>query len=74
LDSCHTLINYAPAVRLIPIHLFSVVIPFELSQRGHIFLRARVNNSEPLWFILDSGSGDTVLNRWHELTILKETV
>jgi len=39
-----------------------VVIPFELSERGHIFLRVRVNNSEPLWFILDSGSGDTVLN------------
>src|ERR1041385_3080662 len=40
-----------------------VVIPFELSERGHIFLRARVNNSEPLWFILDSGSGDTVLDK-----------
>ena len=39
------------------------VIPFELSERGHIFLRARVNNSEPLWFILDSGSGDTILNK-----------
>jgi len=39
-----------------------VVIPFELSERGHIFLRVRVNNSEPLWFVLDSGSGDTVLN------------
>jgi hypothetical protein len=39
-----------------------IVIPFELSERGHIFLHVRVNNSEPLWFILDSGSGDTVLN------------
>ena len=39
-----------------------VVIPFELSERGHIFLHARVNDSAPLWFILDSGSGDTVLN------------
>jgi Aspartyl protease len=39
-----------------------VVIPFELSDRGHIFLRVRVNNSEPLCFILDSGSGDTVLS------------
>jgi hypothetical protein len=40
----------------------ATVILFELSDRGHIFLRVRVNNSEPLWFILDSGSGDTVLN------------
>jgi aspartyl protease len=39
-----------------------VVIPLELSERGHIFLRVRVNNSDPLWFIMDSGSGDTVLN------------
>jgi Aspartyl protease len=39
-----------------------VVIPFELSERGHIFLHVRVNSSEPLWFVLDSGSGDTVLN------------
>jgi hypothetical protein len=41
----------------------ATVVPFELSERGHIFLRARVNHSEPLWFILDIGSGDTVLNQ-----------
>lgn len=39
------------------------VVPIELSERGHVFLQARVNNSEPLWFVLDSGSGDTVLNQ-----------
>ena len=30
-------------------------IPFELSRNG-IFLRARVNGSDPLWFTVDSGS------------------
>lgn len=39
------------------------VVPIELSERGHIFLQVRVNNSEPLWVVLDSGSGDTVLNQ-----------
>ena len=39
------------------------VISIQLSERGHIFVPLRVNNSEPLWFILDSGSSDTVLNK-----------
>ena len=39
------------------------VIPIQLSERGHIFVPIRVNNSEPLWFVLDSGSSDTVLNK-----------
>ena len=30
-------------------------IPFEMSDDGHIFLRVRANNSEPLLFGLDSG-------------------
>jgi hypothetical protein len=30
-------------------------IPFEVSNDGHIFLRVRVNSSEPLLFGLDSG-------------------
>jgi hypothetical protein len=30
-------------------------IPFEMSDGGHIFLRVRANNSEPLLFGLDSG-------------------
>ena len=30
-------------------------IPFEISDSGHIFLRVRVNNSEPLLFGLDNG-------------------
>ncbi|MBC7909468.1 MAG: aspartyl protease family protein [Pyrinomonadaceae bacterium] len=38
-------------------------IPFQLTERGHIFLPVRVNNSEPLWFVLDSGSGSTLLNK-----------
>lgn len=30
-------------------------IPIEISESGHVFLRVRVNNSEPLLFGLDSG-------------------
>jgi hypothetical protein len=30
-------------------------IPFELND-NHIFLQGRVNNSDPLWFVLDTGS------------------
>lgn len=36
-------------------------IPFELSSNV-IFLQARVNGSEPLWFILDTGASVTVLD------------
>src|SRR5207249_11755404 len=31
-----------------------VILPFEFS-RGHIVIRARINESEPLYFILDTG-------------------
>ena len=37
-------------------------IPFEISEGGHIFLRARVNRSEPLWFGLDSGAEQTMIS------------
>lgn len=36
-------------------------IPFEMSEGGHIFLRVRVNGSEPLWFGLDSGAEQTMI-------------
>lgn len=36
-------------------------IPIELSG-SEIFLQLRVNNSEPLWFGLDTGAGVTVIN------------
>jgi hypothetical protein len=38
-------------------------IPLQLTKRNHIFVPVHVNNSEPLWFILDSGSGSTLLNK-----------
>lgn len=38
-------------------------IPFEISDGGHIFLRVRVNGSEPLWFGLDSGAEQTMISR-----------
>ena len=37
-------------------------IPFEITDGGHIFLRVRVNNSEPLWFGLDSGAEQTLIS------------
>lgn len=38
-------------------------IPFEISEKGHIFLRVRINGSEPLWFGLDSGTEQTLISR-----------
>ena len=32
-------------------------IPFKLFN-NHIYLQARINNSKPLWFVLDTGAGD----------------
>jgi hypothetical protein len=37
-----------------------VVIPFQM-RRGHIMVSARVNGSEPQWFMLDTGYGVTML-------------
>jgi predicted aspartyl protease len=36
-------------------------IPFELAD-NLVYVRARVNASEPLWFILDTGASATILN------------
>jgi hypothetical protein len=38
-------------------------IPFEISEKGHIFIRARINDSEPLWFGLDSGTEQTLISQ-----------
>lgn len=38
-------------------------IPFELTSGGHVLVRVRVNNSEPLWFGVDSGNEQTLINR-----------
>ncbi len=39
----------------------ALAIPFELSSNV-IFLQLRVNGSEPLWFVLDTGASGTVLD------------
>lgn len=39
------------------------IIPIQLTERGHIFVPVRVNNSEPLWFVLDSGSSNSLLDK-----------
>ena len=39
------------------------VIPIQLTERGHIFVPIRVNNSKPLWFVLDSGSSNSLLDK-----------
>jgi hypothetical protein len=38
-------------------------IPFELTDGGHVLVRVRVNGSEPLWFGVDSGNEQTLINR-----------
>lgn len=43
-------------------------IPFELGPKNHIFVQVRLNNSEPLWFILDTGASTLIgLNRAQSL-------
>src|SRR5438034_10661771 len=37
-------------------------IPFTLAA-NHIFIQVRVNDSAPSWFVLDSGAGDSVVDR-----------
>lgn len=38
-----------------------VVIPFELLTR-HILIKVRINNSDPLWFIFDTGDEDAIVD------------
>jgi hypothetical protein len=37
-------------------------IPFELGGSNHIFIQARVNGSEPSWFILDTGAATSMID------------
>ena len=39
----------------------AIVIPFELVNR-HIFLKIKVNNSDPLWFIFDTGDTFAIID------------
>ena len=52
--------NPSPAVRFISGNS-SLKIPFELSN-NLILVQARVNDSVPLWFILDTGASSTVID------------
>jgi hypothetical protein len=40
----------------------SVVLPVK-EHRGHLFVQARINGGQPLWFLLDSGASTNLLNR-----------
>ena len=37
-------------------------IPFDLGGSNHIFIQARVNGSEPSWFILDTGAATSMID------------
>lgn len=37
-------------------------VPVQLTSGGQIYVQASLNDSGPLWFILDSGSGDTIVD------------
>jgi len=37
-------------------------IPFDIDDNGHVFLRVRVNGSEPLWFGFDTGAEGTLIS------------
>jgi hypothetical protein len=44
-------------------------IPFELTDGGHVLVRVSINGSEPLWFGVDSGNEQTLIN-WRQATAL----
>jgi hypothetical protein len=53
-----------PEVRSMPSNQSVATIPFEL-YFNEIYVRVRVNNSEPLWFVVDSGAGGWIVDRAH---------
>lgn len=64
----------AQATRQIPSEPHSVAshslatIPFEL-YGNQIFVRLRVNNSGPFWFVVDSGAGGWIVDRAHAVRL-----
>lgn len=52
-----------PSSRSAKDQLPSSKIPFELTDGGHVLVRASVNGSEPLWFGVDSGNEQTLINQ-----------
>jgi hypothetical protein len=53
-----------PEVHTAPSHQSLATIPFEL-YFNEIYVPVRVNNSEPLWFVVDSGAGGWIVDRAH---------
>jgi hypothetical protein len=53
-----------PEVHSTPSNQSLATIPFEL-YFNEIYVRVRVNNSEPLWFVVDSGAGGWIVDRAH---------
>jgi hypothetical protein len=53
-----------PEVRSTPSNQSLATIPFEL-YFNEIYVRVRVNNSEPFWFVVDSGAGGWIVDRAH---------
>lgn len=54
----------APEVHSTPSNQSLAAIPFEL-YFNEIYVQVRVNNSEPLWFVVDSGAGGWIVDRAH---------
>lgn len=52
--------HISPATATVPGNIIAR-LPFEMSGNG-IFLQLRVNGSEPLWFVLDTGAYASVIN------------
>ena len=38
-------------------------VPIYVSSDNHIFVQVRINQSAPLWFVVDSGAGDLLINK-----------
>ena len=41
-------------------HILAAIIPFEL-HNNHVYIKVSVNNSGPMWFVLDSGASSSVI-------------
>ncbi len=62
IPSAGTRPQVTPEVRSTASNQSLATIPFEL-YFNEIYVRVRVNNSEPLWFVVDSGAGGWIVDR-----------
>lgn len=58
-------LGFVPGAAAAPAGIVGTRVPVEIVSGGRIFLQARVNGSDPLWFLLDTGSSRSFLDPGH---------